>query len=61
MRRHPSLKALAYWGGRGHGLDNLVALFTRLLPEPLDFEDFLTLQQRLGVTPEQVDEGFAGG
>jgi len=27
----------------------------------LDFEDFLTLQQRLGVTPEQVDEGFAGG
>ena len=61
MRRPPSLKALADWGGRGHGLDTLVALCTRLLSEPLDFEDFLTLQQRLGVTPAQGDAGFAGG
>ena len=28
---------------RGYGLDNLVALLTRLRTEPFDFEDFLTL------------------
>jgi hypothetical protein len=61
MRRHPSLKAPPPRGGRGHGLDNLVARRTRLLTEPLDFEAFLTRSQRLGVTPEQAEEGFARG
>jgi hypothetical protein len=61
MLVHPSLKAPAHWRGGRHRLDNLVALLTRLLTEPLDFQDFLTLQEGFGVTPEQVNEGFTRG
>src|SRR6266567_7216082 len=61
MLVHPSLKAPAHWRGERHRLDNLVALLTRLLTEPLDFQDFLTLQEDCGVTPEQVNEGFTRG
>ena len=32
-----------------------------VVTEALDFEEFLALQKRLGITPKPRDEGFASG
>jgi hypothetical protein len=47
--------------GRGHGVNQRLALTPGVVREPLRLENFLALQQAVGIGSKPLDEGFARG
>src|SRR5712691_8806632 len=47
--------------GRGHGFNQRLALTPGVVREPLRLENFLALQEAVGIGSKPLDEGFARG